>query len=197
MKRTEISTLLPGVFQRTLRAAPAPGTAASAASASGGPLDALLEVMEMLHAPSEAALADLAQTFDPRRTRDEFVPFLARWVDLDRIFEQGDLLGRSGRARAPISTGLGRLRELTARAAWLSKWRGTLPGLRRFLQIATGEKQFEIRENVDGEGRTRLFHFTVAAPKSLTPHRALLERIIESEKPAYTTYDLVMESPQP
>jgi len=185
MKRTEIKTLLPDVFQRTLQAE-------TAAAGAAAPLDALLEIMEQLHAPAEAALAELGTTFDPRRTRDEFVPFLARWVDLERIFEQGDHLVRGARARPPISTGLGRLRELTARAAWLSRWRGTLPGLKRFLQIATGEAQFEIRENLDQAGKIRLFHFTVRAPGGLAHHRALIERIIDSEKPAYTTYDLVM-----
>jgi hypothetical protein len=34
------------------------------------------------------------------------------------------------------------------------------------------------------------FHLQVTAPKALTMHRPLLERIIELEKPAYVTYEL-------
>src|SRR5437867_568117 len=142
MKCGEIERLLPSVFQRTLHA--------------GGPLGCLLEVMEALHAPAEGVLAGLDAKFDTRRTEDGFVPFLARWVDLERIFEP-QASGASSTARPPISTGLGRLRELTAAAAWLSKWRGTARGLRRFLHTATGETHFEIKENVDSAGRPRLF----------------------------------------
>jgi len=178
MKRDEIERLLPGIFQRTLR--------------EGSPLDSLLEIMERLHAPAEAALAGLDATFDPRRTQDAFVPFLARWVDLDRIFEpEAD---RASSARPPISTGLGRLRELTAAAAWLSKWRGTARGLHRFLQTATGEADFEIRENQDSAGRPRRFHLVVTAPVTLRTHRTLIERIMQSEKPAYVTAELVFRN---
>ena len=46
MKQREIEQLLPGVFQRT--------------AVPGSPLDALLGVMEGMHAPSEAVLAQLA-----------------------------------------------------------------------------------------------------------------------------------------
>jgi phage tail-like protein len=179
MKRSEIERLLPGVFQRTLRA--------------GSPLDGLLEAMEALHAPAEDVLARLDAVVDPRRTRDDFVSFLARWVDLDRIFEP-EATGAAASARPPISTGWGRLRELTAAAAWLSKWRGTARGLRRFLQTATGSANFEIVENVDSAGQPRLFHIMVYSPVALKPHRALIERIIESEKPAYVTAELVFRS---
>src|SRR5262245_40338401 len=110
MKQQEIERLLPSIFQRTLR--------------QSSPLDALLEVMEALHAPAETALARLDATLDVRRTADDFVPYLARWVDLDRIFAAPPI-SPTASTRPPISTGLGHLRELAAAAAWLSKWRGT------------------------------------------------------------------------
>jgi len=66
MKRNAIRHLLPGIFQRTVL--------------PGNPITALLEVMEKLHEPSEQILQNLDATFDPRRTPDSFVPFLARWV---------------------------------------------------------------------------------------------------------------------
>ncbi|MCI0538963.1 MAG: phage tail protein [Verrucomicrobiales bacterium] len=180
MKRHEIERLLPSIFQRTLR--------------TGSPLDSLLEIMEALHAPAEGVLARFDTTCDPRRTPDDFVPFLARWVDLERIFEP-ETGGASAGRRPPVSTGAGRLRELTAAAAWLSKWRGTARGLRRFLHTATGDASFEIpeniRENVDSKGQSRLFHLVVYAPATLRRHEALIERIIQSEKPAYVTSELV------
>ena len=176
MNQKEIERLLPGIFQRTLR--------------KDSPLNLFLEVMEDLHRPAEAVLAGLDSSIDPRRAEDKFVRYLACWVDLDRIFEP-EADGAALSTRTPISTGLGRLRELTAAAWWLSKWRGTARGLQRFLLTATGESNFEIRENVDSEGRPRLFHVTVYAPGPMLPHRGLIERIIQSEKPAYVTSELV------
>jgi phage tail-like protein len=161
MKSAEILRLLPGVFQRTARA--------------GSPLVALLAAMEALHAPSEAVLGELDALFDPRRAPERFVPFLARWVDLD----------------LPVTTGLGRLRELVAAGVELSRWRGTARGLLLFLSTATGRRDFVLDERVPGpDGRPRPFHIRVSAPAELEPHRLMLERIIELEKPAYVTYEL-------
>ncbi|MFP2929003.1 phage tail protein [Pyxidicoccus sp. 3LG] len=161
MRSPDIQRLLPGVFQRTVL--------------PGSPLLALLEVMEALHAPSEAVLARLEAHFDPRRAPDRFVPFLARWVGMD----------------LPVTTGLGRLRELVAAAVEISRWRGTARGLRLFLTTATGRTDFEVDEAVPGpDGRKRPFHVRVRAPAEVFAHRLLLERIIEREKPAYVTYEL-------
>ncbi|MFL5345379.1 MAG: phage tail protein [Hyalangium sp.] len=169
MRSAEILRLLPGVFQRTAR--------------EGSPLLALLGVMDVLHAPSEATLEELDALFDPRRAPDRFVPFLARWVDLE----------------LPVTTGLGRLRELVAAGVELSRWRGTARGLLLFLSTATGRKDFELDERVPGPGgRPRPFHIRVRASAELAPHRPMLERIIELEKPAYVTYELqFMQPPQP
>jgi phage tail-like protein len=169
MKSAEILRLLPGVFQRTAR--------------EGSPLAALLGVMEALHAPSEQVLENLDALFDPRRAPDRFVPFLARWVDLD----------------LPVTTGLGRLRELAAAGVELSRWRGTARGLLLFLSTATGRKDFEVDERVPGpNGLPRPFHIRVRAPEELAAHRPMLERIIELEKPAYVTYELhFTQPPQP
>ncbi len=125
MKRSEIAQLFPAVFQRTMR--------------DGNPLDGLLEVMEALQAPDEAVLGRLDAIFDPRRTPDEFVPFLAYWADLTRLFdESSNVSNQFAFSRATIASGLGRLRELIASAAYLSQWRGTKRGLVLFLQTATG-----------------------------------------------------------
>ncbi len=178
MRRTEIERLLPVIFQRTIR--------------QGNPLFALLEVMEALHEPSEKMLEQLDSVFDPRRTEDEFVPFLARWVDLDWLFQKDS--NESMPLSQPSNTipsGLGRLRELIAIAVNLSQWRGTAKGLRRFLEVATGITGYEIKENIEDEnGLPRRFHILISAPASASVYKNLIERIIEREKPAYVTYDL-------
>ena len=168
MKRNEIARLLPGVFQRTLH--------------ENGPLVALMDVMEALHAPSEALLAELPSLFHPLRAPERFVPFLAHWVDLG----------------VPVTTGLGRMRELVAAAVELSRWRGTARGLLLFLRTATGREDFVIEEQVPGPGgRPRPFHLRVRAPAELAAHRPMVEAIIEREKPAYVTYELHFEQPTP
>jgi phage tail-like protein len=178
MRQAEIKDLLPAVFQRTVH--------------EGNPLAALLSLMEVLHAPSEAALDRLDATFNPRRTNPEFVTFLAYWVDLDRLFEDEPSGNwQVGFSRYPMTSGLGHLRELIASAAYLSQWRGTRKGLLQFLQTATGFEDFVIEEQVlDEKGELRPFHIKVRAPADSKVHEQLIERIIELEKPAYVTYEL-------
>ena len=176
MKKEQIKRLLPSVFQRT--------------AAPGNPLAAILEVMETMHAPSESVLERLHTIFDPYQTPDEFVPYLASWVDLEVLLDTSR--GGSSASRPSLSTGLGRLRELTAAAVTLSQWRGTRKGLQLFLETAMGIKGFEIDEETTGSnGKSRPFHLKITAPEQLAEHRPLLERIIELEKPAYVTYELL------
>ena len=174
MKQTEIEMFLPGVFQRTV--------------VPGGVLATLLEVMEALHAPAEDVLRELDAYFDPRRSANRFVPFLAGWSDLDTLLSDSSV----SELDAPtFPTGLGRLRELIADAAFLSQWRGTAKGLLRFLETATGAQGFQINERVTGpNGQPIPFHLLIFAPPETTPYQVLLEKIIELEKPAYVTYEL-------
>lgn len=177
MKRDQIAQLLPEVFRTTL----APRT----------PLVALLEVMAAQHAPAEQMLADIDKVFDPYRAPDAFVPMLASWVDLDRFFSQRRR-GTETNASAPLSSGMGQLRELIAAAGELSQWRGTNHGLIRFLELATGGTGFEIDEQAsDEDGIPRPFHIEVRAPAETARHKALIEQILEQEKPAYVTAQLV------
>lgn len=176
MKQSAIERLLPDVFQR----AALPGT----------PLSALLGVMESQHEPSESVLDTLERYFNPYQTPDAFVPYLAQWLDLGRILTRDE---RQNGPNAEPSSGLGRLRELIAAAVYLAKWRGTARGLILFLEIATGERGFVIDEHpLDAQGRPRSCHLQIIAPASCAPHRLLIERIVESEKPVYTTHQLVI-----
>jgi phage tail-like protein len=178
MKREEIESLLPRVFQQTLR--------------PGRPLNALLEVMELLHAPAEAVLSQLEKYFNAYGTPDIFVPYLACWVDLDRFYPFYSAQPMEiQRAVDPISSGTGQLRELIAAAAYLSQWRGTANGLKLFLETATGMNGFELMENVEDEnGNPRPFHIRIVAPPDAERHIALIERIVKQEKPAYVSYEL-------
>lgn len=173
---------MPQVFRQTMR--------------PGRPLNALLEVMELLHAPAEDVLAHLETYFNAYSTPDIFVPYLASWVDLDRFypFYSAQPLALQ-RTMDPISTGTGQLRELIAAAAYLSQWRGTAKGLKLFLETATGINGFELVENVaDANGNPRPFHIRILAPQDAEPHIALIERIVEQEKPAYVSYELEFNS---
>jgi hypothetical protein len=119
------------------------------------------------------------------------VPLLAQWVDLAWIFDRHNLDPRLRGEDGPLSTGLGRLRELVAAAPHLAQWRGTRLGLVRFLETATGVNGFEIDDAPDLTSAVpRPFHLVVRAPAGAAPDRALIRRIIEVEKPAYVTYDL-------
>lgn len=184
MRRAEIEQLLPGVFQRALTATP-----------GGGPLGGLLEVMESLHAPDEACLADLDCYFDPRRTPERFVPFLARWVDLERLFCDG---GQPLPSHPLLTSHLGNLRELVAAAADLARWRGTARGLTTFLATATGLGGFAIDDQPLGaDHRVVPFHLRVTAPAAGEPLRAMIEHIIAQEKPAHVTWELHFEHRDP
>jgi phage tail-like protein len=176
MKQNEIKQLLPEIFQRTVR--------------EEGPLQALLAVMEDLHAPSEDILNELDKYFDPYRTPDRFVPYLAAWVDLDRLLPESV---SDDKEWTQFPGGLGRLRELIAAAAFLSKWRGTRKGLLAFLRIATGLEGFVIQENVEETDEQLPFHLDIRAPAAAESHRELVEQIVRMEKPAYVTYELRFE----
>jgi len=178
MKQEEIKRLLPGVFQRTVQ--------------PGNPITALLAVMEELHAPSEDILSHLESYFNPYEAPDIFVPYLAGWVDLDMFLrEQPDDLAESAPLPPTFPTGVGRLRELVASAAYLSKWRGTARGLLLFLETATGVQGFTIDEHIlDEDGVEMAYHIRVQAPTFTEPYEPMIRRIIQLEKPAYVTYEL-------
>jgi phage tail-like protein len=173
MKHDEIKNFLPAVFQRTVHA--------------GNPLATLLSVMEILHAPSERILEDVDRFFDARRTPDEFVPFLAQWMNLDRIFASATTLELD----SPLMPKIGYLREIISNATYLSQWRGTKKGLLLFLQTATGAKDFDIDEDARSEdGQTQPFHLKIRAPRTTEAQGELIKRIIESEKPVHLTYEI-------
>lgn len=168
MQREDLENLLPAIYH----------------GAPGSPLGALLEVAASLPQPVEDVLATVEQLFDPRRTTAEMLPFLAKWVDLDRF-----LVGHGIDDDQPaFVTGDGHLRELCARAAELSRERGTPKGLLNFLEVACGCKGFKVKENIDRNGQEKPFHLLINAPAQAQDYEELIHAIVAYEKPAYVTY---------
>jgi phage tail-like protein len=168
MQRQAIERLLPAAFQR--------------AAVDGSPLAALLDVMEAMHAPDEAVLADIDDLFAPYRAPDRFIAYLARWVALDHLVNQP----RPGVASQLMP--IGRLRDLVAQGATLARWRGTPYGMRLALRTATGVDGFVIDEPVD-----RPFHIVVRVPQAAAAQLALIVRLVEAEKPAATTSEVLVD----
>src|SRR5690606_2807905 len=118
-----------------------------------------------------------------------FVPYLAQWVDLDWVL--GDT---TDGATADFAPGVGRLRNLVALSSRLSGRRGTAAALRRFLETATGVGGFVVE---DGREDDPPFHVRVQAPAAAQPWRAIIERIIEWERPVHATVTLQFEGEAP
>lgn len=183
MKQAQIVELLPDVFK--------------VGATVENPLSALLGVMEELHARDESILAGFGTYVDARRTPDEFVPYLAGWVDLAWLLVDppDDPYAQPG---TPFAGGLGALRELVATAAEASKWRGTAAGLQRMLETATGVQGYRIVETVaDEQGRPLAFHVQVVVPSEAEVFLDLVKRIVEHEKPAHVIADVVLEEVPP
>lgn len=172
MRKEEIATLLPAVFQNSI-----------GQEQTGDLLLAMLAVMEQLHAPVEATLDNLDQHFHPDRVDERMLTYLARWVGL------GPLLPPNG---APFPFGTNRLRDLVWAAVKIAKLRGTCEGMTTLLQAATGTAPFTIRE-----AEKRPFHLEIDCPPAAAPFIRLIHQILELEKPAYATYELKQHADHP
>jgi phage tail-like protein len=168
MRREHIERLLPAGFQRS--------------ATPGGVLYALLEVMELLHAPSELTLEHTDDLVAGYRAPDQLLPYLVSWVAFDH------LTGSGGDTGVPI----GRMRDLVANAAGLAAARGTAAGLGRLLEIVCGVPGFRIDEPAD-----RPFHIVVGIPSEAGAHIDLIRRVVAAEKPAATTSELVLTPSTP
>lgn len=169
MRADRAAMLLPEVIRRGA----GPGT----------PLSALLDVMESMHEPAEAALLGLPAMLDPQSTREGFVPFLASWVGLDDVIPDG----------AEFEAGSGRLRQLVATSAARARRRGTLDGLRETLAIATGRLDISVDDTAVGpDGGVLPFHVDVVVPAAAAGLLELVKRLVEHEKPAFVTASVIL-----
>jgi len=142
-----------------------------------------LHIFEDIIQPLEMMIDKIYCNFDPAMTDSSFLPWLFTW------------LGIAMDERWPED----RRRQLLASAVELYRWRGTKLGLMEYLRIYTGVVP-QITEPATGsKGRGQ--------GSSLAPHQFLVElegiapkavdinivrAIIESQKPAHTTYILKM-----
>jgi phage tail-like protein len=180
VKREAIAERLPDIFKQAVT------------DDLSNPLTALIGVMEELHARDEDILAGFGRYIDPRRTPEEFVPYLAGWVDYGWLLLDPPDNPYAG-VEQPFSGGLGRLRELVASAAAESKWRGTSAGMVRMLERATGVQGYRVEETVtDDSGEQLPFRIRVVVPSHAEHYLDLVRRIVEHEKPAHViaTVDL-------
>ncbi len=163
-----------------------------------------LKIIETAFEPDLQILQNLWAYLDPITAPQSMLPFLAHWV------------GWEIQPQIPLNS----QRRLIRCAMQIYRWRGTRRGLRFFLHLITGlpldehlinetDKHISIRESFSRGfvfGETRLgedtilgggkpFHFSIYLQRDI-PERELDETIIrlviEQEKPAFCTYDLVI-----
>lgn len=140
-------------------------------------LGRFLKVFQDILSPVESALDNLHYYFDPLMAPEEFLAWLASWIDL----------------ALDENWPIGKRRQLIRAGAELYRWRGTKRGLREYLRIYTGVEP-EIVEHFAGSEKGP-YHFEVVLllkdPAALDERR--VRQVITAEKPAHTTYELVIE----
>jgi phage tail-like protein len=137
-----------------------------------------LLIFETILSPIDRTVGNLHYYFDPQMTPAELLPWLASW------------LGLALDERWPEE----QRRALILAAVDLYQWRGTRRGLSEFLRLYTGLTPEIVEHGVGRRGATEAdaFRFTVRikVPDPAQVDRAVVEAIIEAEKPAHTGYNL-------
>jgi phage tail-like protein len=156
-----------------------------------------LAVVEGFLGEIEARAVDRSILLSPRATPDEALPWLASFVGL--ILDE-----RWSRAPRPGGRTSDARREIIELAAWLFKNRGTVAGLRRFIELYVGAEvvlleHFRLRggmqqmlgaATVTGSD-ARAHRFTVLIPASLTEEELdVVRQILSVHRPAHTIFDV-------
>lgn len=134
----------------------------------------------------EETVGQLHRYFDPQKTDEEFLPWLASWVAL------------SLRADWDAQTKRRFIQEILP----LYQKRGTQAGLQRMLEIFTGDYEGQKNNVVIYDDFQRPAHFFQVKLRLAEANPLLLKRkqqvattIIEQEKPAHTFYALQIATP--
>ncbi len=137
------------------------------------PLATLLEVMQELLQPIDDLIIDLPRTIDPRSCPEPLLPQLAAWLSDKRV--------------EPVDSSCER--ELLANLADFSAHRGTQRALSLTLRLVAGCREVHVEESP-----ATPFHLTVSAPESLRPELARLHRVLEQNKPAHMTAEVIFRT---
>ena len=173
MRADRIALLLPEVYRRTI--------------VEGTPLADCSGSWRTCTPPSRRCSRDLPRYFDPQRTPDRFVPFLAHWVDLDRWLDEAPATstaapadcGRSSPGRRG-SPGRGAPRAVSS-----MPWSGR-SGLRACASRRPPTRPRPAPPVPHG-------HHLSRRGRGL---ERLARRIVEQEKPAHVTADVRFEGAQ-
>ncbi len=137
-----------------------------------------LLIFETILSPIDRTIGNLHYYFDAQLTPPELLPWLASW------------LGLTLDERWPED----QRRALILAAVELYRWRGTRRGLSEFIRLYTGLTPEIVEPGVGRRGATAAdaFRFIVRlrVPDPKLVDRAMVEAIIETEKPAHTGYTL-------
>jgi P2-related tail formation protein len=129
----------------------------------------------------ENKIAALPHCFDPQRAPEDFLAWLTGWT------------GFALRADLPPE----KQRDFIASAISLYRMRGTKANMERLLEIFTSRKA-TVRDDLPGEP----FHFRVGISLDkpdedyIAQQQATAHALIEREKPAHTSYRLVIYFPK-
>lgn len=169
MTPREVLAILPEIYERSHR--------------ERGPLDALLHAMADMLDPVERHMEQLPRAFDPAAARDPFVEMLAEWCGLCTAPSRlpRSLLGQVSSER---------LRRFVGAASFLARHRGTAIGLETALRLALDPVEVAVEVDPD------VPHHIVVTLHGSAAHEELAKHVVECEKPAHTTYDIVRHEPE-
>ncbi len=139
-------------------------------------LNGFLWIFQSIWDPLERQIDQLYAYFDPRLAPQEMIPWLGTWVDL--VLDEN----------WPPE----RRRLLIQRAADLYRRRGTAGELRDYLEIFAGVAPLIVDQSDDPVPYHFMVVFSVDHPELIDEGR--VRQIIETEKPAHTTYTLCIET---
>ena len=156
-----------------------------------------LAIFEGFVGEIEARGVDRDVLLTPRSAPDEVLPWLASFLGLV-LDERWATAPRPGGRTADAR------REIIELAAWLFRFRGTVPGLRKFIELYVGVKvvlleHFRFRgrmtallgDTFQTSGDAHAHRFTVLIPAALTEEQLdVVHRILEVHRPAHTIFDV-------
>jgi phage tail-like protein len=141
-------------------------------------LGRFLRIFEDVLTPVEQVLEYIHLYFDPMVAPEGFLPWLASWIDL-ALDENWPIPKR---------------RELIKAGVELFHWRGTRRGLQEYLRIYTDVEPEIIEHFTEEEGGPHRFTVIIRVPDPGSLDERRVRQVINSEKPAHTTYELRIES---